>query len=95
MVNLLIAFMRLCARLPLSWVRALGAGLGWLLWHVARKRRHIVMVNLRLCMPELSEAESQALAYRHFLAFGQSVLDRSWLWDAPEAVAQAHPHCQC
>ena len=88
MVNLLIAFMRLCARLPLSWVRALGAGLGWLLWHVARKRRHIVMVNLRLCMPELSEAESQALAYRHFVVFGQSVLDRAWLWHAPEALVR-------
>lgn len=88
MVNLLISVMRLFARLPLSWVRTLGAGFGWLLWHLARQRRHIVRVNLRLCMPELSEAEREVLAYRHFSAFGQSVLDRSWLWDAPEAVTR-------
>lgn len=88
MVNLLIAFMRWIARLPLSWVRRLGAVLGFLLWHLAHKRRHIVRVNLRLCMPELSEAEREKLAYRHFVAFGQSVLDRAWLWDAPEALAR-------
>ena len=88
MVNLLIAVMRLFARLPLSWVRTLGTGLGWLLWHLARQRRHIVRVNLRCSLPELTEAQREVLAYRHFLAFGQSVLDRSWLWDAPEAVAR-------
>jgi KDO2-lipid IV(A) lauroyltransferase len=84
MVNLLIALMRLFAHLPLSWVRAAGAVLGWLLWHFARMRRRVVWVNLQQCMPELSPAEQQALAYRHFIAFGQSVLDRSWLWHAPE-----------
>ena len=84
MVNLLIALMRLFAHLPLSWVRAAGTVLGWLLWHLARMRRRVVWVNLQQCMPELSPAERQALAYRHFIAFGQSVLDRSWLWHAPE-----------
>ncbi len=84
MVNLLIALMRLFARLPLSWVRAAGSVLGWLLWHFAHMRRRVVLVNLQQCMPELSPAEHQALAYSHFKAFGQSVLDRSWLWHAPE-----------
>lgn len=78
--------MRLIARWPLSWVRALGAGLGQLLWYLARRRRHIALVNLRLCFPEWSEAERQRVAHRHFIAFGQSVLDRAWLWHAPEAV---------
>ena len=85
MVNLLIAVLRLFARLPLSWVRGAGYGLGWLLWLLAFKRRRIVEINLQKCLPEGSEAERRALAYRHFIAFGQSVMDRSWLWDAPEA----------
>jgi KDO2-lipid IV(A) lauroyltransferase len=62
--------------------------LGWLLWHLARKRRRIVQVNLRQCLPELSASEREALAYRHFVAFGQSVMDRSWLWHAPEALVR-------
>ena len=88
MVNLLIGVLRLFARLPLSWVRAVGFGLGWLLWHFAVMRRKIVLVNLQKCMPELPELERKALAYRHFIVFGQSVMDRSWLWHAPEALVR-------
>ena len=78
--------MRLIAPWPLPVVRALGAGLGGLLWLLARRRRHIALVNLRLCFPELDEAARVRLARRHFVAFGQSVLDRAWLWHASEAV---------
>ena len=78
--------MRLIAPWPLPVVRALGAGLGGLLGLLARRRRHIALVNLRLCCPELDEAARVRLARRHFVAFGQSVLDRAWLWHASEAV---------
>lgn len=89
MAHVLIALMRFIALLPLSWVRLLGHGLGSLLWLAARSRRHIVRVNLALCFPELSPAQRQALAYRHFVAFGQSVLDRAWLWHAPMEVVRS------
>ncbi len=78
--------MRLIARWPLPLVRALGALLGALLWLAARRRRHIADVNLRLCFPEWDEAQRRRMVWRHFIAFGQSVLDRAWLWHAPEAV---------
>jgi len=78
--------MRLIARWPLPLVRALGTGLGALLWLLAARRRHIADVNLRLCFPEWSAAQRRRMVWRHFRAFGQSVLDRAWLWHAPEAV---------
>jgi KDO2-lipid IV(A) lauroyltransferase len=86
LVHLLIGFMRLVARWPLPVVRALGAALGALLWLVAGRRRHIADVNLRLCFPEWSSGQRRRMVWRHFIAFGQSVLDRAWLWHAPEAV---------
>lgn len=89
MVKLLIAFMRWAAHWPLPRLRAWGAALGHLLWWLAARRRHIVRVNLRLCFPELDEAERERLARAHFVAFGQAVLDRAWLWHAPEAVLRA------
>jgi KDO2-lipid IV(A) lauroyltransferase len=58
------------------------------LWHVAGKRRRIVRVNLQKCLPELSAAEREALAFRHLISFGQSVMDRAWLWHAPEALVR-------
>jgi KDO2-lipid IV(A) lauroyltransferase len=88
MVNLLISLLRLFARLPLSWVRAAGTGLGWVLWHVAVMRRRIVQVNLQKCLPESPKAQQDDLAYRHFVAFGQSVMDRAWLWHATEATVR-------
>jgi Kdo2-lipid IVA lauroyltransferase/acyltransferase len=92
MTRVLIFVMRLLARLPLSWVRGLGAGLGWLLWRLAHARRHVVQRNLALCFPDLSPAERHALAYRHFICLGQSLLDRAWLWHAPWAVVEARLH---
>ena len=70
--------------LPLRWLRALGAGLGRLLYRFGRERRGVVLTNLRLCFPELGEAEREALARRHFVAFAQSALDRSLGWWAPQ-----------
>lgn len=78
--------MRLIAHWPLPVVRALGAALGAMLWVLAPSRRRIALVNLRLCFPELGEAERRRLAWRHFIAFGRAVLDRSWLWHADLAL---------
>ena len=82
----LVALMKGLARLPLPWLRRLGTALGELLWWVARSRRHIVLTNLRHCMPELTEAQRRRLARAHLHCFGRSVLDRAWLWHAPAQV---------
>lgn len=84
--------MRLIARWPLPLVRALGAALGVTLWLVAARRRHIADVNLRLCFPDWGDAQRRRMVRRHFIAFGQSVLDRAWLWHAPEEVLRERLH---
>jgi len=68
---------------PLPWLRILGRGFGFTLHALARSRRDIVKTNLRLCFPEMSVAELDALALAHFVYFAQSLLDRAWLWHAP------------
>ncbi len=78
--------MRLISPWPLPLIRGLGWWLGALLYGLALRRRHIVGVNLRLCFPQWSAAQRRRMVWRHFIAFGQSVLDRAWLWHAPEAV---------
>lgn len=66
--------------LPLPLLRALGAGLGRLLYVFGRERRNVALTNLRLCLPGLSDTEREQLARRHFVAFSQAVLDRTLLW---------------
>ena len=84
----LMFFMRLLAPLPLPVLRALGAGLGRLLYALARRRRHIALVNLRLCYPDWSDARLHDVARRSFVLFSQALLDRAWLWHAPPAVVR-------
>jgi KDO2-lipid IV(A) lauroyltransferase len=83
-----VAFMRVLAALPLSWVR----GLGWLLGHalhlVAVRRRRIARINWALCFPENSVDERDRAVRRHFVYFAQAWLDRSWLWEAPLATVR-------
>ena len=66
--------------LPLPVLSRCGNALGSLSFHLGRRRRHIVLVNLRLCFPELSEAQRQQLARAHFRVLGRSMLERSLLW---------------
>lgn len=84
-----ILFMRVLARLPLAWVRALGAALGWLLYSLVLPRRRIALTNLALCFPELDDAQRRQLARRTFIHFAQSWLDRSWLWHGDEGTVRA------
>ena len=75
--------------LPLSWLRALGAGLGTLLWVVIPSRRRVVSTNLRVCFPHMGEAEREHLTRQTFVNFAQAWLDRSWLWHRSTACIQA------
>jgi KDO2-lipid IV(A) lauroyltransferase len=77
--------MGLIGRLPLSWLRLLGRGTGWLFYVASARRRHVVLTNLKLCFPRLSESELQELAKTHFILLGQSLWDRAWLWHASES----------
>ena len=82
-----IAMMHLLGRLPLAWVRALGCGLGWMLYVLAIPRRRVAQTNLRLCFPDRSAAQIRALTLGTFVHFAQAWLDRGWLWHgAPEVV---------
>ena len=87
MTRLALALLWLLHFLPLPALRLLGRGLGRLLYRFGRARRHVALTNLRLCFPQMSEAERQQLARRHFAAFACAFLDRVLLWWAsPERL---------
>ncbi len=74
--------------LPLALLAPLGRVFGMLLYALARERRKVTQTNLRLCFPELSEAERVRLARRHFQAFGRSLIEHGILWWSPKARVQ-------
>ncbi|HEY3486529.1 MAG TPA: LpxL/LpxP family Kdo(2)-lipid IV(A) lauroyl/palmitoleoyl acyltransferase [Gammaproteobacteria bacterium] len=77
---LLLAAMRLCARLPYPRLVGLGKTLGDFLYRVLPERRRIAAVNLELCFPEKSGAERQELLRRSFHSMGIAVMETALAW---------------
>jgi KDO2-lipid IV(A) lauroyltransferase len=92
MAQLGVGFMRVLARLPLAWVRALGWLLGQLLYVAAVSRRRVVRTNLDLCFPDRPLFWRRQVARQSFVFFAQAWLDRSWLWHGSPAVTQSRLH---
>ncbi|PHR64020.1 LpxL/LpxP family Kdo(2)-lipid IV(A) lauroyl/palmitoleoyl acyltransferase [Alcanivorax sp.] len=65
----------LIGQLPWNLLLAIGRGLGRLAWHLAKKRRHVVQTNIRLCFPELDPAEQETLARRCMTSTGEAILE--------------------
>ncbi len=66
--------------LPFPIIYGLSCGLGELLFILVPKRAHITLVNLALCLPELSQAEHKKIARQHFRLLVCSVLSIGILW---------------
>jgi len=71
--------------LPLPVQAVIGWLLGHLLYALIIPRRRVVLTNLRLCFPELSERERHQLARRNVVAVTRSFLERGIVWWASEA----------
>ena len=84
-MKLLLGLMWLLHWLPLPLLGRFGEAVGSALFMTLKTRRHIALTNLRLCMPELSEAARVTLARQHFQAYSRSVWERAILWWASPA----------
>ncbi|RYE81480.1 MAG: hypothetical protein EOO80_01020, partial [Oxalobacteraceae bacterium] len=67
-MKLLVGFVWLLSWLPFRVISALGWLIGSLIAALPSSRRRIGDVNLRLCLPELSDDERRRLLRRHFVA---------------------------
>jgi KDO2-lipid IV(A) lauroyltransferase len=80
MIRVALAIIWLLHFLPLTILALIGRGFGLLVYAVARDRRRVARINLRLCFPEWTEAQRRRVSRRNFQAFGRAVLERGVLW---------------
>ncbi len=66
--------------LPFPLIVAIGNAAGLLLYLFAGSRRRIGTINLRLCLPDLSDDERRKLLRAHFMMFGRGLIERCILW---------------
>lgn len=87
MTRLILALMWLLHWLPLPLLALVGKALGLALYALVGERRRVTLTNLGLCFPQLSAAQKSALARRHFMAFGRSIVELGlWWWASPARI---------
>ena len=75
-----LGLLRLFEPLPYPLLMSIGRFIGAVLRLMPLKFVHIVRVNLRLCLPGLSEAERQQLLERHFQSVGMALMETAMAW---------------
>lgn len=76
----LIGVAVLLTRLPYKVQLSIGKAVGLLLHKVARSRRHIAEVNIRLCFPEKTASEQAQLVRRIFIDNGIGFMETMISW---------------
>jgi KDO2-lipid IV(A) lauroyltransferase len=77
---LLVGLLRLLSVLPYPLIARVGSGLGAALYLIPSHRKHVALVNLRLCFPLKTEHERKRLARAHFQHVVRSYLERGFQW---------------
>ena len=77
--------------LPLTRISALGAALGSVIYRFGRGR--VTRINLKLCFPEMSDADIDAVGRRHFRMLGRNALELSLMvWGNEEHLLRLVRH---
>jgi len=86
---LALGLLRLLIRLPYRTQMRLGRALGRPLMHLLARRRHIVEVNLDLCLPDLPTEQRERIIRAQFEGMGMALFESglAW-WGRPERLAR-------
>lgn len=90
--HLMLALLKLSARLPLSLLRGLGRAIGTLAFVAGGRSRQVTETNLRLCFPERSQAEIRRLARASLQDTVTMALEMgpAWFWPVEKICAHIH-----
>ena len=75
--------LRLCAWVPLPVLHGFGVCLGWLLFLIPSRSRHIAETNIALCWPTLSRSQQRTLVRRCLAETGKTLFETGALWLRP------------
>ncbi len=77
---LVLGLMRLISMLPLSWMQAIGTGIGALVYRLVPSRRRVARINIRQAYPDYDEAQIRALNIASFKSLGISIFEGAQAW---------------
>ena len=77
---LLLGLLWLISRLPPRWQMGIGRFFGRAVYRLSSKLRHITETNIKLCFPELTQAEQTALIKKNFESLGLGIIETGMAW---------------
>ena len=83
--SILVLLLRSFAFLPLRLSRAIGRGVGGLIYALKLAPVRVTRVNLRLCYPELADAAIEQLCRQRMLQLGQAFFETPRVWSSTSA----------
>lgn len=86
LIWLAMGILRVLVILPHAWLITIGRLFGRVLLIIAKRRRHIASVNLRLCYPELSDEQHKQLLQQTFEANAIGFVEAGISWLRPNRL---------
>jgi KDO2-lipid IV(A) lauroyltransferase len=77
---LVFGLMRLISMLPLRWMQAIGASIGFLIYRLVASRRRVARINIKQAYPDFSEEQVRALNIASFKSLGISIFEIAQAW---------------
>ena len=75
-----LGLLRLINLLPFNTQLKVGALLGKVIYRIAKSRRHVAEVNIKLCFPELNKKEQARLVKDVFINNGIGIIETAMAW---------------
>ncbi len=75
-----LGLLKLLSRVPFPLNIRIGKRFGALLYRIPSRRKRIVLTNLKLCFPELSEPERQAFCKQVIENYGAGMVETAMAW---------------
>src|SRR5262245_18345779 len=79
LVWLALGFVYLGSRLPYRMAMSLGRRIGRLAHFFSKRDKRIADINIKLCLPQLSDAERAALVRKHFESLGCTLFETAYV----------------
>ena len=77
---LALGFIYVGSRLPYRAAMWIGRRIGDLAHTLSKRDKRIADINIRLCIPQLSERERRRLIRRHFQSLGCTLFETAYVW---------------
>jgi Kdo2-lipid IVA lauroyltransferase/acyltransferase len=85
MLWLALGCVYLVSCLPYRVAMSIGRALGRIAHFFSKRDKRIADINIRLCLPHLSDSERSALVHKHFESLGCTLIETAYVWWARDA----------